>query len=544
MDEYTGKRTSRVVGISSKGSSASCKDSYRDDRSIQYCNRLGCSTRVNSMKGSEIANQEKAKYSRASFHSTSSKAVVGSSSTKPFSGVSNQRKSHHEQPSMFLKEKVHAESSRQAETKLSVPTPTTAGHQTRLTESKDSGSAVLHEFSMSTIDPVRSDARPQKQTKQQSGMGNSDTSLGSTVRSSFASRNTNRTTKSASQGVSVNANRYGLRNLRCTSISDILPPHFSSSDSGDNRRSDIMKKRCTDKGESSSARSKNISGLSTSGNSLSILSCSPPERPLSQQTSRRARSWAANRDGVASVRTRREIGETVRPGLPEQVNDNVLLLPETVVDPPLPQTEFSISEVPTVGQNSNGRPPNSSGTFRNRAVARLEDSTTRPFHRHSVDRDGYRRFNMEGIAEVLLALERIEQDEELTYEQLMALESNLFLGGLSFIDQHRDMRLDIDNMSYEELLALEETMGTVSTALPEEALSSCLKRSFYTYTQVSGVEEHGNEDTKCSICQEEYIVGEEVGKLGCEHQYHVTCIHQWLRQKNWCPICRAPASSS
>ena len=44
--------------------------------------------------------------------------------------------------------------------------------------------------------------------------------------------------------------------------------------------------------------------------------------------------------------------------------------------------------------------------------------------------------------------------------------------------------------------------------------------------------------------QEEYVVGDEVGKLGCKHQYHVKCIYQWLKQKNWCPICKALAAPS
>lgn len=34
-------------------------------------------------------------------------------------------------------------------------------------------------------------------------------------------------------------------------------------------------------------------------------------------------------------------------------------------------------------------------------------------------------------------------------QQLLVLETSLFLNGLDFYDQHRDMRLDIDNMSYE-----------------------------------------------------------------------------------------------
>lgn len=34
-------------------------------------------------------------------------------------------------------------------------------------------------------------------------------------------------------------------------------------------------------------------------------------------------------------------------------------------------------------------------------------------------------------------------------QQLLVLETNLLLGGLGLHDQHRDMRLDIDNMTYE-----------------------------------------------------------------------------------------------
>ncbi|CAN6992283.1 unnamed protein product [Brassica oleracea var. botrytis] len=45
-----------------------------------------------------------------------------------------------------------------------------------------------------------------------------------------------------------------------------------------------------------------------------------------------------------------------------------------------------------------------------------------------------------------------------------------------------DMRLDIDNMSYEELLALGDKMGTVSTALSEEALLRSLQKSIYQET--------------------------------------------------------------
>lgn len=56
----------------------------------------------------------------------------------------------------------------------------------------------------------------------------------------------------------------------------------------------------------------------------------------------------------------------------------------------------------------------------------------------------------------------------------------------------------------QELLALEERMGTVSTALSEEALSECLKRSFYQPSPSDNAAKSCNEDKddiKCSICQ-------------------------------------------
>ncbi|KAK6157349.1 hypothetical protein DH2020_011597 [Rehmannia glutinosa] len=48
------------------------------------------------------------------------------------------------------------------------------------------------------------------------------------------------------------------------------------------------------------------------------------------------------------------------------------------------------------------------------------------------------------------------------------------------IDQHSDMRLDIDHMSYEELLALGEQIGSVGTGLSEEFIQNNLKIRTYT----------------------------------------------------------------
>ncbi|KAG8086997.1 hypothetical protein GUJ93_ZPchr0010g9322 [Zizania palustris] len=108
------------------------------------------------------------------------------------------------------------------------------------------------------------------------------------------------------------------------------------------------------------------------------------------------------------------------------------------------------------------------------------------------------------------------------------------------IDPHREMRMDIDDMSYEELLSLGERIGTVSTGLSDDALSKCLERILYLPSTSTN---HEVGDIKCIICQEEYLCAEEVGKMACKHYYHIACIQQWLGQKNWCPICKSVASA-
>ncbi|KAF8400266.1 hypothetical protein HHK36_013563 [Tetracentron sinense] len=65
-------------------------------------------------------------------------------------------------------------------------------------------------------------------------------------------------------------------------------------------------------------------------------------------------------------------------------------------------------------------------------------------------------------------------------------------------------------------------MGTVGTALTEEALLNCLKKNCYMHAPPdAGSMGCEDDDVKCSICQEEYVVGDEVGKLSCEHCYHM-----------------------
>ncbi|GMP42316.1 hypothetical protein CsSME_00012104 [Camellia sinensis var. sinensis] len=104
-------------------------------------------------------------------------------------------------------------------------------------------------------------------------------------------------------------------------------------------------------------------------------------------------------------------------------------------------------------------------------------------------------------------------------------------------DVHENMHLDVDDMSYEELLALEDQIGNVSTGLSEEAILAAVRQHCYLSMKLGPPVE----EEPCCICQEDYVDGKELGKLNCGHEFHFNCIKQWLVQKNNCPICRKTA---
>ncbi|XP_076891730.1 uncharacterized protein LOC143543249 [Bidens hawaiensis] len=267
-----------------------------------------------------------------------------------------------------------------------------------------------------------------------------------------------------------------------------------------NSESNIVRKKRLTQGESSSlGKGKKIIGASTTEGR--VFDSKSSRNLVSSRTS----------NVVSSVRTRKPLNlEASKGSNSRQPAKNV------------------ITNMPQTQESSHNGDHNTSDSSADRSIAGFRND------------NGSRHYTIDGIADVLLALSRFEEDDELTYEQL--LEASLFLGGLNFFDQHRDMRLDIDNMSYEELLVLEEKMGTVSTALSAEELSKCIKTGVYECVELEDEKMMPGscaDDKKCSICQEEFVRGDEVGRLGCGHGYHTACINQWLGLKNWCPICKA-----
>ncbi|KAE8669404.1 cell wall protein AWA1-like isoform X3 [Hibiscus syriacus] len=138
------------------------------------------------------------------------------------------------------------------------------------------------------------------------------------------------------------------------------------------------------------------------------------------------------------------------------------------------------------------------------------------------------------ISEIRQVLTAMRRGENLLIEDYTMFDPFIYHGMAQTHDRHRDMRLDVDNMSYEELLALGERIGDVSTGLNEETILKLMKQHKYS----SITTESTQESEPCCICQEEYVDGDNTGTLDCEHDFHTNCIKQWLMLKNICPVCK------
>ncbi|CAL4894717.1 unnamed protein product [Urochloa decumbens] len=157
-------------------------------------------------------------------------------------------------------------------------------------------------------------------------------------------------------------------------------------------------------------------------------------------------------------------------------------------------------------------------------------------------------------------------------EEMMMFRTRILLGRMGMYDQYQDWRLDVDNMTYEELLDLEDRIGYVSTGLREDEIIRSLR--LVKYSAFNPKHFSTEMDKRCSICQvcpfsffspslsvclnchvmvnyvyyfdfqEEFEANEETGKLSCGHCYHVHCIKQWLSRKNACPVCKTTVTKT
>ncbi|KAI4376359.1 hypothetical protein MLD38_014128 [Melastoma candidum] len=529
MDPFSGEGVLKKLASSSKGYSLTRDTASSRARKAEICGRMGSGNRPNLTRGAQNSYLDKRRYSRSSlFDIGSSSGGSPSARNKKESSVKHKKAlTSHLATDSSDTSSVHDE----PELQESVP---------QREPNDASGGVEVGEVNPDAVGT--SSAYQSLRTRMTSSSGDLLSSRHDVTGSPEARNLIQAKHANESGGVQTNGRINSVANGRST--------NESSSNSSVNSRKNLLKKAITC-GEASTSNGVKKGGKQ----SLDGCTAHNSEQgvAISETRARRARCVVADRDAVrSSARTRRQNGYS-EPRHSTQSNSSTSTSVSPVMSLRMRHSEIlneMSSRLRHPTETSSGllaaRSHPGSSSERSR-LALPSDFAEMSFTRSLLDDNGFPQYHMEGIAEMLLALERIGQDDELSYEQVIALENNLFLNGMSFYDQHRDMRLDIDNMSYEELLALEERMGTVSTALTEEELIKCLKREVHHSMPLPGgatCTGRPNDDLKCSICQEEYINGDEVGRLPCEHRYHVACAQQWLRLKNWCPICKGSAASS
>ena len=88
-----------------------------------------------------------------------------------------------------------------------------------------------------------------------------------------------------------------------------------------------------------------------------------------------------------------------------------------------------------------------------------------------------------------------------------------------------------DKMSYEQLLQLEEEVGSVSKGLTKEKIKKIPEKPFHKALF--------DDNLDCIICMEKFEENEKVKQLLCGHIFHGDCIDKWLAKEKKCPFCKS-----
>ena len=88
-----------------------------------------------------------------------------------------------------------------------------------------------------------------------------------------------------------------------------------------------------------------------------------------------------------------------------------------------------------------------------------------------------------------------------------------------------------DSMSYEQLLQLEENVGSVNKGLTQDKIKKIPTKPFRKALF--------DDNLDCIICMENFEENEIVKQLRCGHIFHRDCIDKWLEKQKNCPFCKS-----
>ncbi|CAL5218851.1 g582 [Coccomyxa viridis] len=143
------------------------------------------------------------------------------------------------------------------------------------------------------------------------------------------------------------------------------------------------------------------------------------------------------------------------------------------------------------------------------------------------DREHYARL-MDGHGTLEAALQGAGIAEERASDEEYDPDENDYL---------TDDSIDPDEMTYEELQALSEAVGSVSRGVPQTIIDALPHAKYCSRFPPGSTRTEEEEEEQCAVCRMEFEPDEEVALLPCKHLYHGECIAQWLKDRKACPIC-------
>ena len=99
---------------------------------------------------------------------------------------------------------------------------------------------------------------------------------------------------------------------------------------------------------------------------------------------------------------------------------------------------------------------------------------------------------------------------------------------LSFLSELYDEIEENESGEYEPVSEKEKIIRTMKD----------IKESLGKYKKIPKDDDLIKNKENCSICYNEYKVGEYKRELCCNHTFHKKCIDKWFIKNNNCPICR------
>lgn len=105
------------------------------------------------------------------------------------------------------------------------------------------------------------------------------------------------------------------------------------------------------------------------------------------------------------------------------------------------------------------------------------------------------------------------------------------------IDAERGIEMNTQQIASRTSTSTRPTTTTGDIPVPAPAASINTSASQNDVTNADGTDDSGN--LGCSICTEDFIQGEEVRVLPCNHKFHPDCVDPWLLNvSGTCPLCR------